>query len=208
MKTYSAAPDVEDVIRNMHYEHHFDLVQVTVGALFVFDLDEEHEPCLKHQGYPAAAVVRITPLKDRAMGIADAQIVVDRAYWISCTQPQKDALIDHELTHLNRVVSDKTGKPKFDALGRPKLAMRRHSHQLGWFVEVAERHGAASPEVRQAKQLIAQAGQMYFPFEFKPKTSQETAAEIQQRMRENLPEGVRDVEVRFNADTGEVGAPA
>lgn len=208
MKTYSAAPDVEDVIRNMHYEHHFDLVQVTVGALFVFDLDEEHEPCLKHQGYPAAAVVRITPLKDRAMGIADAQIVVDRAYWISCTQPQKDALIDHELTHLNRVVSNKTGKPKFDALGRPKLAMRRHSHQFGWFTEVAERHGAASPEVRQAKQLIAQAGQMYFPFEFKPKTSEQMAAEIQQRMRENLPEGVTDVEVRFNADTGEVGAPA
>lgn len=208
MKTYSAAPDVCDVIRNMHYEHHGDLVQVSVGALFVFDLDEEHEPCLKHQGYPAAAVVRITPLKDRAQGLPDAQIVVDRAYWIACTQPQRDALIDHELTHLERVVNAKTGKPKRDALDRPKLAMRKHDHQLGWFAEVAERHGAASCEVRQAKQLVAQAGQMYFPFEFKPKTSAEMAADIQQRMRDNLPEGVSDVTVTFNGETGEVGATA
>lgn len=207
MKTYSAAPDVCDVIRNMHYDHHIDLVQVTVGALFVFDQNEPHEPCLKHQGYPAAAVVRITPLKDRAQGLPDAQIVVDRAYWLACTQPQRDALIDHELTHLERVVS-KTGKPKVDALDRPKLAMRKHDVQTGWFNEVAERHGAASPEVRQAKALVASTGQLYFPFEFKPKTPAEMAADIQERMRENLPEGVTDVEVRFNAETGEVGASA
>lgn len=164
MKTYSASSaDLEKVIDRMKSEHHPDLDSVSVSALFVFD-DESGEQLLKHQGYPAAAVVSITPVRQRALGVADAVIVVDRAEWTSLTAAQRDALIDHELTHLTRVVDEETGRPKCDAVDRPKLAMRRHDHQLGWFDEVAKRHGEASAEMRQARSLVAQTGQMYFDF--------------------------------------------
>lgn len=164
MKSYSAASgDLQRCIDSMQADHHEDLDGVTVSALFVFDL-ESTEAVLKHQGYPAQAVIRITPTRDRALGIADAVIVVDRSNWLTLSQPQRDALIDHELTHLERVVDEETGAPKTDAVDRPKLTMRRHDYQLGWFDSVAARHGDASAEIRQAKQLIACSGQLYFDF--------------------------------------------
>lgn len=167
MKIYSSAPDVADCIAKMRAAHHPELEQVTISALFVFD-DESAVSVLKHQGYDAGAVVRITPLKDRALGVADATIVVDRCGWLALSQRQRDALIDHELTHLEIKTDEEEGVddpvPIFDALGRPKLLMRRHDHQFGWFDEVAKRHGQASPEVRQARVLMETSGQLYFDF--------------------------------------------
>lgn len=178
MKTYSLAPDVEPVIRNVIYEHHGELIGVRVGSLFVFDDDSAGEPVLTHQGYPAQAMVKITPLRDRTLGVADAVIVADRATWLTLSQPQRNALVDHELTHLARVLDKESGKPKFDALGRPKLRIRPHDHQLGWFVEVAQRHGAASPEMRQAKQLMEGSGQQYFDFRWAMPAPQISTGEL------------------------------
>jgi len=165
MKTYSPAPDADTCITRIQEDYHAELDEVTVSALFVFDT-EAAEAVLKHQGYPAAAMVRITPLRERALRQADANIVIDRCTWLTLSQRQRDALIDHELTHLTRVLDKETGNPVFDALDRPKLAMRRHDHQFGWFDEIAQRHGDASPEVRQAKQLMQSSGQLYFDFSF------------------------------------------
>lgn len=168
MKTYSQAPDVTDAIESVRAEHHEDLELVTVTGLFAFDT-ESSLPVLKHQGYAAGAVVRITPLKDRALGMADATIVVDRAGWLTLSQRQRAALIDHELTHLTVKTEEEEGVKDpvivFDAVGRPKLLMRKHDHQFGWFDEVAQRHGEASPEVRQARVLMESSGQLYFDFE-------------------------------------------
>jgi hypothetical protein len=164
MKTYSHAPDAGDCIEKIQAAHHEDLEGVTVSALFVFD-NESSVSVLKHQGYPAGAVVRITPLKDRALGTADAVIVVDRAHWLALSQRQRNALIDHELTHLARKVDKETGEMMVDAVERPKLTMRRHDHQFGWFDEIASRHGEASPEVNQARRLMESSGQLYFNFD-------------------------------------------
>ncbi len=162
MKSYAQASDeVRRIIERMHTAFHSpDLDGVTISALFVFDL-EATEPVLTHGGYPAQAVVRITPVRDRALGVADAVIVIDRSNWLMLNAPSRDALIDHELQHLERVVDDDTELPKTDAVDRPKLSIRKHDHQFGWFDAIAERHGEASPELRQARQLIAQTGQMY-----------------------------------------------
>lgn len=170
MKIYSQAPDVAGCIEKIKLAHHDGLEGVTVSALFVFD-DESAVSVLKHQGYPAGAVVRITPLKDRALGMADATIVVDRCGWLALSQRQRDALIDHELTHLEIKTDEPDGSddpvPVFDGLGRPKLVMRKHDHQFGWFDEVAQRHGQASAEVRQARVLMESSGQLYFDFDTK-----------------------------------------
>jgi hypothetical protein len=163
-KTYSQAPDVTETIDAVRAEHHEDLEGITVSGLFAFD-HESSLPVLKHGGYPAGAVVRITPLKDRALGVADATIVVDRAGWLALSQRQRNALLDHELTHLERKVDKETGELMCDVLERPKLLMRKHDHQFGWFDEVAQRHGEASPEVRQARVLMESSGQLYFDFE-------------------------------------------
>jgi hypothetical protein len=163
MKSYSLAPDADTVIINIQTEYHLDLDGVTVTALFVFDL-EATEPILKHQGYPAAAVVRITPVRDRALGIADATIVIDRSTWLTLSQRQRDALVDHELTHLNRVLDEDTQLPLCDAVDRPKLAMRRHDLQIGIFTEILERHGEASYEAKMAKAMLDVARQMELNF--------------------------------------------
>jgi hypothetical protein len=164
LKSYSAASDdVVRCIKRMRDEHHEDLEHVTISALFVFDL-EASDCVLTHQGYPAQAVMRITPVRDRALGVFDAVILVDRANWSVLSAAQRDGLIDHELTHLERVLDEETGEPKTDAVDRPKIAIRKHDHQFGWFDEIAQRHGDASPEVRQAKQLIQQTQQLYFDF--------------------------------------------
>jgi hypothetical protein len=175
MKTYSKVSDsVERSIERMREEHHDYLADVTIGALFIFD-DEGTEPVLKHGGYPAAAYVRITPLRDRAAGLPDAMIVIDRAYWMTLGSAVCDALMDHELTHLERVVDKETGAPVSDIIGRPKLAIRRHDRQHGWFDEVARRHRENSIEVRQARALIAETEQLYFDFA-SPVTSRPAAA--------------------------------
>ncbi|MDB6104072.1 MAG: hypothetical protein JWO52_4071 [Gammaproteobacteria bacterium] len=169
MKTYSLAPDVEPTIKSVLYDHHGELIGVRVGSLFVFD-DEDSLPVLTHQGYPAQAMVKITPVRDRTLGMADVVIMIDRATWLALSQPQRDGLIDHELTHVARVLDKESGRPKFDALGRPKLRIRPHDYMMGWFDEVAQRHGDASPEVRQAKQLMESSGQLYFDFRWTAKS--------------------------------------
>jgi hypothetical protein len=159
--------EVDGIIERMRADYHPDHEGVTVAALFVYDL-ESSEAVLKHGGYPAQAVVRITPVRDRALGVADAVIVIDRSNWLTLTSPQRDALLDHELYHLERVVEEDTQAPIFDAVDRPKLTIRRHDHQFGWFDEIANRHGEHSAEVRQARQLIAATGQLYLDFGSKP----------------------------------------
>ena len=68
-------------------------------------------------------------------------------------------MIDHELTHLAKKGTI------FDPLDRPKLSMRLHDHQFGWFDQIAKRHGRASIEVKQVRAFFESSGQMYFDFE-------------------------------------------
>lgn len=154
----------EDVMRRLQSvrdSYHGHLAPFTVSALFISNADGE--ACLTHSGYPAAALCRIVPGRDRAAGLSDAQIVIDRAIWQTLTVEQQTALLDHELTHIERVL-DNDGALKYDAQDRPKCRMRKHDHQHGWFDEVASRHGMDSMEVRQARLLIDQVGQLYFDF--------------------------------------------
>lgn len=155
-----ASEDVYEHIKRLRKQHYDYLDGVSVGALFI--ADEDGDPCLSHRGYPAAAMCRIVPGRDRAAGMPDAQIIIDLAIWQGYDAKRKAALIDHELYHLKPVVKD--GEQKFDAQDRPKLEIRLHDYQFGWFDEIAKRHGEASGEVSQAKLLVEMSGQLYFDF--------------------------------------------
>jgi hypothetical protein len=120
--------------------------RVRVDCLFAHpDLDEDGAPKgppVTLNGYPCAAKVKITAPKDRAKGCGDAEILIDHDLYQELPDAERDALLDHELQHL-----ESTGE--FDDMGRPKLTMRLHDHSFGWFDAIAARHGRASFELRQ-----------------------------------------------------------
>jgi hypothetical protein len=170
MKQYSKAPD-EVTERAAHLVKLFHTPLRDAGLrvdLISVTSDDPDSPALTHQGYPAAAVVRAVDSKGRTMGRGDAEIVIDEAHYLTMTDAQKDALIDHELYHIELKVSNKTGRVKLDEHGRPKLRMRKHDFQAGWFHEIAQRHGAASLECQQAANLVLTCKQIYFEFALTP----------------------------------------
>jgi hypothetical protein len=120
-------------------------------------------PAIMHHGHAAAGLARITSLKERAMGRADAEISLDADQWGDWTAEQRDALLDHEINHFIPK-KDALGAFLYDDLGRPKLTMRQHDYEFGWFTVIAERHGIASLEVQQATQMAKAHGQVLFPF--------------------------------------------
>jgi len=126
-------------------------------------------PAITHQGYPANGLCRILSLKDRVMGRGDCEIILDGDQWPKWKDEVRRALIDHELYHVQICMDERTGQLKRDDIGRPKLRLRKHDFQVGWFHEIAERHGKASFEVRQALTLKCRAN-IYFQGElnFRP----------------------------------------
>lgn len=163
MKRYDEA-DLEAVermaaIRDRYYP---ELAGIRIGMLIIYD-DDEDKQVLKHGGYPAAALARVVSERDRAAGMCDAQIILDQSSYRRMTEKQRDALIDHELHHFE-VMPDKSGAPRMDTNERPRLRIRKHDHQFGWFDTIAERHGEHSVEVKQARQLVDESGQLYFDF--------------------------------------------
>lgn len=143
--------------------HHPRLVlaEVNVAAVMVeAKVDENGDPAgpaLKHHGHPCLAKIRIVPPKERVQGLADAEITLDGDRWPLLSRDEQVAVLDHELTHLELVGEADDG-------GRPKLRMRLHDYEAGWFVEVAERHREASQERQQAATMFTAHGQALFPF--------------------------------------------
>jgi hypothetical protein len=175
-KTYDQAPNevrdrVMDLIRRFHPD--LELVKIRIDLLMA-STDAEDAHAITHGGYPALAVVKILGPKERAMERGDAEIVIDRDAYEAMSGEQRDALLDHELYHLE-IKRDKAGLPKRDDHQRPLLKMRKHDVQVGWFAEIARRHKEHSHEVRQATEIFEESGQLYFGFA----QSGGTAAELQ-----------------------------
>ena len=149
MITYTPADsDVLDRVARLMAAHHGMLVEygVRIDCLFAHpDLDEDgvpKGPPVTLNGYTCAAKVKITSPKDRAKGCGDAEILIDHDVYQELSDAERDALLDHELQHLDAV-------SEFDDMGRPKLKMRLHDHSFGWFDVIVARHGRASFECQQ-----------------------------------------------------------
>ena len=130
-KTYEFAPD--EVFQKLHAvlaNHHHALMSsgIKIDILKVSDIDSEGvvHPALLVRGHAAIASVAISPLKARALGQADALIVLDSYSWDEMGDLQRDAVLDHELEHL-QVRADPRGVVGWDpnglvAIGRPKAS--------------------------------------------------------------------------------------
>lgn len=158
-------PEVRDLASEIlnQYESHKSLVDQGVKVDFLFaygDRDPKNDelvgPALTKNGVPVLGICKIVNLKDRTKGLGDAEICIDGDWWDDANIEQQSALLDHELHHIALA-------HKRDNLGRPKLVLRKHDFEFGWFTIIAARHGNFSMERQQAKQIVEIAGQFYFP---------------------------------------------
>lgn len=164
----SDVPEMADGILN-RYETHADLIEAGVKVDYVFafadrdeDTNERLGPALTHGGYPCLGICRKIGPKDRALGRGDAEISLDGDWWTLHTDAEREALLDHELHHIE-IAKTSEGTMRRDDDGRPKIKLRKHDFDFGWFKVIAARHGAFSQECIQAKSIVDSTGQLLFP---------------------------------------------
>jgi hypothetical protein len=168
-----AGPDVTEIIASVVSAYHPQLrdAGVTIEAVLAFaevdeETGEEVAPAVTVGGYPCAAKIKVMGLADRTLGSADARITIDGKNWEVLGPNERAALIDHETTHLELVlkIKDATEVVQRDDLGRPKLKIRKHDWQMGFFDEIVRRHGAASPEWKQWVAFEEQRKLLWLPY--------------------------------------------
>lgn len=171
MSTYQRCdPDTVKLIKRVLRDYHGELAteKVTFDALFAYgpvddSTGEKKGPAISSRGYPAIGKVKATPLKERAKGAGDFELIFDGDQWPDWSDDQRVALIDHELTHLS-LPRDREGMVKRDDLMRPKFIIRPHDHEIGFFEAVAHRHGELAFEVHSFRVLGETLRQLKLPF--------------------------------------------
>lgn len=141
--------------------------KVNIEFLFAFgtrnDNDELVSDAISKGGYRVLGLCRKTNEKERVAGRADVEITIDHDHWEKADEAQQKALLDHELNHIE-VVTDEDGQVIRDGAGRPKIRLRKHDVEVGWFKIIAERNTSFSLEVTQARAIFDQHGQAFFPW--------------------------------------------
>jgi hypothetical protein len=170
MSWYSIANEevnltIEKVMKENHGELH--AAGVTITALIA---RSEDGPALKVGGREALGCIRVTKLTERTLGLGDALMILDGESMMAWSSKRLQAVIDHELRHLMLAKNKRTGEIQRDDEGRPKLRIRPHDFEFGWFARTAELYGEESYEVSQAREIVAaQFVQNFLPgFEIDP----------------------------------------
>jgi hypothetical protein len=171
MSTYEKCPsDVRDLAQSIMEEHltYKEVLEAKVKIDFLFaygevgpDGESKSNALTKH-GMRALGITRKLGIKDRVMGRGDAEVALDGDWWKEATPLRRKALLDHELHHIE-VRTDEDGVVLRDDLKRPKLRLRKHDVEVGWFAAVAGRNGSASLELEQAKSVWDSYGQLFWP---------------------------------------------
>ncbi len=171
MPTFQKCPkEIADLSADIieEFETHQPLADAHVTIDFVFAYSDKDEKtgasinnALSKNGMRALGVCRKIPLKDRALGRGDAEIAIDGDWWSEANSQEQRALLDHEMHHIE-VRKDDRGFIT-DDLRRPVLRLRKHDVEVGWFKIVASRHGIFSQERMQAKAIMADCGQLFWP---------------------------------------------
>lgn len=155
MSWYSIANEevnltIQEVMKKNHGDLHAE--GVTITALIA---RSEEGPALKVGGREALGCIRVTKLTERTLGLGDALMILDGESMVAWSSKRLQAVIDHELRHLMLAKNKKTGQIQRDDEGRPKLRIRPHDFEFGWFARTAELYGEESYEVSQAREIVA-----------------------------------------------------
>lgn len=146
---YQAAPqEIIDLAERIKREHHVGLIEagVTICWLVARNSDPAGH-AITFKGWPAKALCRLNPLRDRVAGLTDCTILIDAQWWGLAPERERAAVIDHELTHIN-VCRYRVGNVRYDDANRPKLELRKHDFELCGFHAMVERHGVNSAEAK------------------------------------------------------------
>lgn len=77
--------------------------------------------------------------------LPDFLVILDRDYWTSCTDREREILMFHELSHVEQKL-DKWGAPRIDRdTGKPVFGLV--GHDVEEFTAVVRRYGAWNPEL-------------------------------------------------------------
>lgn len=151
-KIYIQASDAEKaVLQRAMATYHPALLEANVKVAFTmarkFDSQEQPIHCVKFAGANAAAVTRKVPPRRRVYDEHDAEIEVDGLTWDELSEPQRIALLDHELNHIVVSVGDDNAV-QLDDMGRPKVRLIPDDFTLTGFYAIGRRHGRTALEWR------------------------------------------------------------
>lgn len=132
--------------------------EVRVGVLMARHTDQD-TPALKSGGYAVLASMKPESAVERAKWGRDAVLKIDDREWDDLSEDQREALLDHELSHIDRVdlkgdelraaVEDGAPRWKTDDRGRPRLRSVPGDFNVGdAFNAVIFRHGLNAIEFR------------------------------------------------------------
>lgn len=211
MPRYEKAPaEVGQTVERMMDRYHPQLrdAKVSITCLMAFPTTDKNGdssgPPLRFQGYPAAAIVKIIGLKERTDGRSDVEICIDGDAWPLRSDAEKEALIDHELEHLDLKI-DKDGAIVRDDLDRPRLKIRKHDHQHGWFDAIVRRHGRAALEFQQFEEFQTRHyKERWLPFLDSPDTTPVVVPPKDESATKPLDPGAVE---KFNGRDAEKPAP-
>lgn len=151
-------------MKAMMHKYHCDLEKAGVTIDILLATNDEGKSAVKLHGWPCFATIKVMSYKDRVAGSADARMTIDLDKWSELHEDQRNALIDHELEHLELVL-DKVNNVKTDDIGRPKMRCKPHDYELSGFASVVQRHKDASIEVKSYIDFtIGADGQMVMEF--------------------------------------------
>lgn len=162
MPTYSlASKDTEGLLSHVIEQYHDRLINadVRVGILMAFatvdpETGEKKGHAIKgYAGAAAGAQVKKVSAKDRLTKKYDVELLIDGDEWPNLPEPQKIAMLDHEMTHIQTT-------DKVDDNNRPLVKMRDEDFIVWGFLEVVQRHGTAAMEHRSLKSLIDHHGNL------------------------------------------------
>lgn len=118
---------------------------------------------ITHNGCKALGLCSIVSLKNRVAGMGDVLIQLDHDYWETAGDKKRRSLLDHEIYHIDFKREKDGVAVKRDDIQRPLIRMRPHDVEYGWFASIAARHGDHSTERIQAKGVMDEFGQFFFP---------------------------------------------
>jgi hypothetical protein len=176
---------------------------IKVGILFASNPDGD---AVTHGGYPALAKIKPVPLKDRVSKEWDAEMVIDESAYRALREEQREALLDHELSHITtiemkptelkaaRAYDPEAPSWKLDDLGRPKLRSVKGDWNVGdGFGQVVARHGEMAIEYENIRLAKGRADAARERGE--QESADPTLSDIGRKFIDSIPEGMT-VEVR------------
>lgn len=158
MATYYelAGEPVVQLLEKATRDWHPELAEAGVKVGILMASADDDKPAVRHGGHGAFACISVVSYKDHITKQYDAEMLIDQDKWNLMNAARKLALLDHELSHLAlKTKKVKRAKRDFDpptiverdALGRPKLVLRKGDWDVGdGFRDVVARHGGDAIE--------------------------------------------------------------